>query len=352
MNILEMNRHEKMGGEMNRFDKQYDIRLAYYGEIEEIMAFIDQYWKKGHILGNNREFFLYEHVIEGQVTFVIARERSSGEIHGILGYLPASSDCDRYDIWGVIWKTNERAASMLGIELKRRIFELTGARTELGTGANPKTSIPLLKRILHYSTGKMKQYYCVSPNVDYRIAKIEYQPRRTVPFETETIVKRMNSIREVTEKFDFNSYSNVIPYKDAWYVDKRYFKHPIYEYEVYGLSHQGEKTEALLVCREQRHNGAKVLRIVDYIGKQQLFQGISKFIEKKLTEYEYIDFYCLGFEEQYILKAGFTRRKENDTNIIPNFFSPFVQKNVDIWVDSSKEGCLFFKADGDQDRPN
>ena len=83
-----------------------------------------------------------------------------------------------------------------------------------------------------------------------------------------------------------------------------------------------------------------------------MLQGISKFIEEKLTEYEYVDFYCLGFEESYILKAGFTLREENDTNIIPNFFSPFVQENIDIWVDSSKEGCLFFKADGDQDRPN
>ena len=352
MNILEMNRHEKMGEKVNRFDKQYEIRLAYYEEIEEIMAFIDQYWKKGHILANSREFFLYEHVIDGQVTFVIAKERSSGEIHGILGYLPASSDRNRYDIWGVIWKVNEKAASMLGVELKRRIFELAGARTDLGTGANPKTAIPLLKRILHYSTGKMKQYYCVSPNVDYKIAKIEYHPRRMVTPGTGTVVKRVNSIGEVTEKFDFNAYSDVIPYKDAWYVERRYFKHPIYEYEVYALSNEGKKPGALLVCREQACNGAKALRIVDYIGDQQLFQGISEFIEKKLTEYEYIDFYCLGFEEQYILKAGFTCRKENDTNIIPNYFSPFVQKNIDIWVDSSREGCLFFKADGDQDRPN
>ena len=337
---------------MNRFDKQYAIRLAYYNEIDEIMAFIDRYWKKGHILGNNREFFLYEHVIEGQVTFVIAKEKTSGEIHGILGYLPASSDRNRYDIWGVIWKVNEKAASMLGIELMRRILELTGARTELGVGANPKTAIPLLKRILHYSTGKMKQYYCVSPHLDHKIAKIEYQPRKMVALGMGTVVERIRNIREVTEKFDFDSYSIGIPYKDAWYVGRRYFNHPIYEYEVYGLSHQGEKTEALLVCREQRHNGAKVLRIVDYIGKQQLFQGISKFIEKKLTEYEYIDFYCLGFEEQYILKAGFSCREENDRNIIPNYFSPFLQENIDIWADSSKEGCLFFKADGDQDRPN
>lgn len=337
---------------MNRFDEMYDIRLAYYNEIEEIMAFIDQNWKKGHILGNDRNFFEYEHVINGQVTYVIAKDRESKEIHGILGYLPASSDRDKYDIWGVVWKVNEKAAPMLGMELKKRVISLTKARTELGIGANPRTSIPLLKRILHYDTGKMNHYYCVSPKRDYKIAKIEHEPVRMIDTSSETVVEKLDNIKEVEERFDFTLNIRHIPYKDAWYINRRYFTHPIYKYEVYGLSVQDGKTEAILICREQRQNGAKALRIVDYIGNQQLLQGISKFIEEKLTEYEYVDFYCLGFEESYILKAGFTLREENDTNIIPNFFSPFVQENIDIWVDSSKEGCLFFKADGDQDRPN
>lgn len=55
---LEKGQMTKMGGKVNRFDKQYDIRLAHYSEIGEIMTFIDRYWKKGHILGNNRELFL------------------------------------------------------------------------------------------------------------------------------------------------------------------------------------------------------------------------------------------------------------------------------------------------------
>ena len=51
----------------NRFDTRYEIRLAMYSEISEIMQFIDEYWKKGHILATNRDFFEYEMVVDGQV---------------------------------------------------------------------------------------------------------------------------------------------------------------------------------------------------------------------------------------------------------------------------------------------
>ena len=68
--------------------------------------------------------------------------------------------------------------------------------------------------------------------------------------------------------------------------------------------------------------------------------------------YEYVDFYCAGFEDYLVQAAGFTPLLDNDTNIIPNYFYPFEQKNIDIWVQSTSENTSFTKADGDQDRPN
>ena len=100
------------------------------------------------------------------------------------------------------------------------------------------------------------------------------------------------------------------------------------------------------MCREQEYEGTCVLRIVDYIGNRRLFAGLRGFIDANLKKYEYIDFYCYGFEENYILEAGFTLLDDSDDNIIPNYFQPFERKNIDIWVNSSRDGCLFFKADG------
>ena len=56
---------------------------------------------------------------------------------------------------------------------------------------------------------------------------------------------------------------------------------------------------------------------------------------------------------QLVKQAGFCEVRY-DINIIPDYFNPFEQVNVDIYVDSSnnRKKCFFFKADGDQDRPN
>ena len=56
--------------------------------------------------------------------------------------------------------------------------------------------------------------------------------------------------------------------------------------------------------------------------------------------------------EEDVLEAGFTEVNEEDGNIIPNYFGPFLQENIDIWVDSKDKNSLFTKADADQDRPN
>lgn len=338
---------------MNKFDEKYDIRFATYEEIDEIMSFIDNYWKKGHILATNREFFEYEHYIDGHVTFLIAKNHETSEIDGLIGFLPASDDVERLDVWGVVWKVKDDVMPMLGIELKKRLAYYTKARTELGVGANPKTSIPLLKILLRYAVGKMDHYYMVAQKETYKIAQIHELPKEQKSSEKKTETVLYDTMEDLEAAFDFNhdSVQKSIPYKNAWYVERRYFNHPIYRYNVYGLYEDGQ-AKALLVTRKQEYDGSSVIRIVDYIGEHRLFSGLQGFFKEQLENNEYVDFYCAGFEGEYIEAAGFIKRNENDSNIIPNYFSPYECRNIDIYVDSSKEGCVFFKADGDQDRPN
>ena len=87
-----------------------------------------------------------------------------------------------------------------------------------------------------------------------------------------------------------------------------------------------------------------------------------KFVAKDLYEImqnndcEYIDFMCFGFDYQIILDAGFKEVDiESEELIIPNHFSPFVQKNIKLhfFVDTDKVSNIkICKADGDQDRPS
>jgi len=229
---------------------------------------------------------------------------------------------------------------------------MTGCRTEIGIGANPKTSIPLLKMMLKFWTGKMKHYYRLSDRNEFKIAKIKEIRKVKKISSCAYTLKRYNDIDELTVDFNFEERKAVRPYKDSWYINKRFFKHLIYRYNIYGACSSKGKIEAIVIGRQVKCNDSKILRIVDFIGNEKAFSGLYDAFSELLREYEYIDFYCYGLDSNYVKNAGFVEKNENDVNIIPNYFEPFVQCNVDIWINSSKENCIFFKADGDQDRPN
>ena len=344
---------------MNKYDERYDIRLASINDIDAIMQFINDYWRENHIMSTNRQLFEYEYVDGENVNFVLAIDKSTNLIEGIFGFLRCSytEDKEKKDIWGSMWKVNADHDNipLLGIELAKRVRILTGCRCQIGNGANPDTTVLLRKIYFGEKTVKMDQFYYLNAKKEqYNIAVINEKWRPQVKEKKgQILVQRFFSIEEIKERFNVEDVE-AIPYKDNWYINKRYFNHPIYNYQVYGLGLCNQEIEALLVVREVTHKGSKVLRIVDYIGNQELFSYLSDTFEKWVQEndYEYIDFFTYGFKEQAIYDAGFRKRTEEDTNIIPNYFEPFLQENIDIWAHYKLDGTLFFKADGDQDRPN
>ena len=329
------------------FDEKYDIRQARYDEIDEIMQFINTYWKNGHILATNREFFEYEFVVGGNVNFFLAKNRETAEIESLTGCVFASNNPDKRDIWGSIWKTRNDHPNMpfLGMELGRRLDAFYKVRNHLGVGINPGTAMILLQAVDVYCA-KMNHFYRISDKEEYKIAKISNKIIVSKNDILQFQPKLLNSLTDLEKEFDFELVKDCVPYKDPWYVNRRYFTYPIYKYNVYSIPN------AIFVTREQEFNGEKILRIVDYIGERSSFGGLYDFFTERLKEYEYIDFYNLGFEEEFLLNAGFVKREETSENIIPNYFSPFVQKNVEIYVHAPNQNCLFFKADADQDRPN
>lgn len=334
------------------YDKKYEIRLAKTEDIDAIMKFIDAYWKQDHILARNRGLFEYEHVDGEVVSFLIAVERYSNEIAGVLGYIPASKDSSRLDVWTGIWKVKDGVMPLLGMELYKRLQPMVGARSLLGVGDNPKTTGRLLRTLTNdFNTWRMNHYYFLAEKAKYDIAEIVDLHKQTPNPHIVTNAVVLSNIGEVEKFIDLTEIDG-IPHKDLWYIEHRYFKHPVFKYEVYGLQLDDQK--ALMIIRLQEYKHENVARIVDYIGDQDCFSGIYSFISDYLknNNCEYADFYVHGFEEKYIFDAGFVERKKNDRNIIPNYFCPFVRENIDIWVSGNIANGLFVKADGDQDRPN
>lgn len=339
---------------MNSYDEQYEFRVANKDDIENIMEFIEKHWKKDHIMAHNRSFFEYEFLEpDGTVNFILAIDRKKGTIEGLNGFLKASHDPEHLDVWGSIWKVLDGNKGMLGAELIKRRKELTGCRCDLDVGDNPDTAIPVLKVLLKRYTAKMKHYYILSDRSEYKIAKVEYLPKRKKGDDSFEVV-RFSDIDEIREQFDAYEYTGMTPFKDYWYIEHRFFEYPVYDYEVYGIKKDG-KVKALFVLRNQQYEDRIATRFVDYIGDRSLISGIGDFLDDYICRndaIEYIDFYCEGIDEEDVLSAGFVTLKDDDSNIIPNYFGPFLQKNIDIWVDSRDKESLFTKADADQDRPN
>lgn len=342
---------------MNRFDEKYEFRIAYQSDIENIMNYIDTEWKKGHILAVNKEIFEYEFGNGERVNFVLAIDKESQSIEGMLGFYPASLDTDHLDTWGSVWTARKSTTNypFLGLEILKRFKELVQYRSEIGVGINPKTAMPLQSRMTKDTVGKLSHYYMLQDLEQYEIAEIK-QKRIVEPKKTKGnyhLVK-CESIEELEQLYDFDSRKHQIPYKDAWYVNKRFFKHPVYRYDIYAVVDGENKADAVIIIREIQNNGRKVLRIVDYLGKIELFAEMGSELKNLMdTTCEYIDFYCYGFEESPILTAGFVLKTADSDNIIPNYFEPFVKSNVELWFNSTvQEGFVICKADADQDRPN
>lgn len=341
-----------------RFEERYEFRLANRGDIEAIMRYIDQCWRKGHILSRNREMFEYEFCEGEDVHFLLAVDRETGEIEGLDGYYYTSSRrSGDFDVWGSMWsvRKDHRNLPMLGIAIANHYYKILGYRYEIGLGVNARTATPLQRDHFKVQTGLMKHYYMLKERDNYTIARIASAKVTDADQHRDTLkLLQVEDRHQIEQIFDFEEKITTYPYKDGWYVDHRFFQHPVYHYDVYLIVGERAEAEALIVLRRVQHAGRNVLRIVDYMGKIESLPAVQHQLYDLMdADSEYIDFYCYGYDEQSILDAGFVERMPEDNNIIPNYFEPFEQKNVDCWYNSdAKENFRICKADADQDRPN
>ena len=339
---------------MNIFDEKYDIRRLKYEEISLLQEHIRTNWKEDHIYVRDSELFMYEYVLGNRVNFVVAMDRNNNRIAGMIGYIPASLDRDHLDIWPTMWKVDENALPLLGVELYKRLYDVSGARNILGCGNNHNTSSVMLNAVMKYKNMKMRHYYRLAIRDSYKIAKIVHRELNNT-YERGDVggacfVRMIDSQEELIEAIQGITDYNTMPYKDAWYLIHRYMTYPIYDYQIWSITL--DEYKAVLVVRVQEYKGENALRIVDYIGDEEAFSGLGGFFEDRLEMYEYIDMYEYGMCDDIIKRAGFAEITENDSNIIPNYFSPYEARNIDIWCSSRNGVGKFFKADGDQDRPN
>ena len=339
---------------MNRFDEKYIFRLATVEDIDAIMNFYKIEWDSNHILANDKDFFCYQHLVGKNVNFMLAINKKTHCIEAAEGFIQYSIELK--DIAAVMWKASSKSSTpFLGVEVIKRLKEATNCRAYFGTGVNPKTALPLHKNMLKHNVGKLKHFYLLADIDKYKIAIIREKIKlNNISFYNQYKLVEIKNYDELDTEYNFEQNISRKPFKDRWYTEKRYFNHPIYNYLIWVLQDDKKLNVALLIAREVECNSSKVLRIIDYLGDTNAIAGLALEMENliKRNNYEYIDIYCKGVDNEILNKAGFVFKSESDDNIIPNYFEPFIEQNIDIWYALSDDDTLIFKGDGDQDRPN
>lgn len=336
---------------------KYEFRFARLDECEKVMKWIDENWRKNHIMSQNKELFLREFGDDDKINVFLAVDKENGEIAGLRGMMFSAKDPAKRDAWGSIWKVKDDIKGLLGLEILTRSNEVVKYRYSMAGGVNPKTAVPLSTKLFSSKTGIMSHFYLLNPAIkEFKIAKIAHLKEKNITQNKQNNVeiKLFKNIDEL-KKYDLKAVlENQIPQKDLWYINKRFFDYPIYTYELFGIIAQNS-IKALFAIRKQEFQGMVALRIVDFIGEQKAFLDAGEFLYSLFDEKtEYIDFLNYGFNESVLFELGFEKIGENDENIIPNYFNPFVKENIKIHVTYYKEleKPLICKADGDQDRPN
>lgn len=307
-----------------------DIHLCKEDEIKDVMTFIDEYWGKGHIMAVDKELMDWQHKEEGYYNFVVAYV--DGFLHGILGFIPMThydKNITQRTAYGAIWKVKpDSNIPMLGVRLLEYIEKHLGYDF-IAIGINDIVSKLYPK--LGYSVDKMNHFYILNDG-----------------FEGYKLIKGHKSI-SLTTGVGLRKTSDV----PNGFVS-RYKMHPYFEYEFYELMQGGNRC-GLIVTRDIKHEGAKAVRIVDFIGgiKSLAYSGTVLLNLIKQKKAEYIHVYNHGWAKDVFLNAGFNEVSEDD--IVPYYFEPFVKENVDIYfaMPNYLMGKMhLFTGRGDSDRPN
>ena len=287
------------------------FRLARPDEGPAVAAFLDAHWGEKHPLVHLPDFFDFYYRPfgpDGPLQFAFAEQ--DGAPVAIVGYIRANA-LETPDIWVTM----------------------------------------AFYTFLGYTAERLPHYYRLADKASYAVARVA---RRDILPAGGSAVLRLLPDEDALRKCGYTPDPARRPYKDLWYLARRYFHYPRQRYDVWAVEECGA-VQALLATRCIPVNGTCVLRIVDYTGVPEAFSRLGAAVSRLMADCgaEYADCYCWGIPAQTMAEAGFCARTEDDLNIIPNYLTPPLCENTEYYFFTSEPAAFtMFKADGDQDRPN
>ncbi len=326
----------------------FSMRHAQMSDRERIVDFLNRNWGSRHPLVNLSDLFEYYYICKDKLQFVLAEQ----DMHlvAVAGYILCNAS-SQPDAWVSIWCA-AKGCNGVGLELMEALPRLAGVHVLACNNIRPKTMA--FYRFLGWHADRIPHYYRLGSVSEQHLVRgtngISMPP---VGGDLELFpVYSTKSLEEMGVPD-----TGCVPCKDVWYLRRRYFAFPRQTYRLWAACEEG-RIAAYLVTRTVTVNeagGAKVLRIVDFIGRPEQLPRIGAAINNimQTENIEYADCYCAGISPALFEKAGFVERKQTDAIVIPNYLDPPLYENTEYYYFTNQpDGFVLFKADGDQDRPN
>lgn len=328
------------------------IRLAAYSEKSAILDFINENWQENHVFVRWPELFDDYHKNGETLNYMIAIDE--GKIYGVCGFIYANHE-KQPDVWVALWKVIPSGIPSLGMDIINSLRKTLDYRVLSCCGI--KKEVKKLYEFLGFQTGTLKHFYRLNKNCEYRIAVVSdnIQPDYVASDDVEFVqIRSEDEFRDVV-KYERDVFHMTQPWKDHDYLIKKYFRNIAYKYLVFAIRTNWGAVDTVFFTKVVEANNSRAMRIVDFLGNETVLEICGKVLEQIMFDHncEYIDFYEYGLSDSVLRKLGMKEMVESDKNIIPNYFEPFVQKNVDIHFFTNQiDNFRMFKADGDQERPN
>lgn len=356
----------------------YLIQRAKASDSQRLRDFISTDWKADHYFVLNPSFFDYHYSAlcgdlggrDLNMYFATAPD-GGGEVVGVLGFIPLAFVRGAHEethgleneIFLSLWKVRPSNDPSLGMRLLQFLMQDYEPVGLYCTGINKKTLG--IYKFLRYQTGVMARHILLNPCVsEYQIVRVSDEVARRC-HDLQCDVSQGPS--ELLQVSDFGLLRDQLmatgddgmrPKKSWAYIRWRYLEHPVYDYRIWEVS--GLCDRLFVVTRKLTLGTSKAFRIVDFLGNRQLLLDFAPSIGDTLRSWlrqgggEYVELTQAGLSDDLLAKMGFYRVRTEDENVVmPAYFEPFAQENVDIFYFSAlKERTCLFLGDGDQDRPN
>jgi hypothetical protein len=343
------------------------VRLATAEDDGRLLAFLERYWRTGHVFVRQPELYRWQHSAPDAPAarnFTLGLDEQTDDLLAVQGFIPLrrfDPQLPCHDCFLAIWKTRDDAG-VPGLGVRLYQFLLDEIRPDLVAVIGLSRMVIPLYRALRFRVGLFDHH------AFFNRAASRYSIAEGVPplppllpavstHELHTATREVDVPAAVATAVHHWGQAQR-PQKSWRYVVQRYLRHPVYDYRLSWLTRGGAPVSAF-VWRSTAVDSASVLRLVDVLGDTSHWRQCEGHFQSLLEaeNAEYLDLYHHGLLPADLEAAGFVNRRTTPGLVVPNYFQPFVRQNVELdygyrFYGPASGPVRLFRGDADQDRPN